>query len=354
MKKILIVNPICARGHRFYDTEVIKALMQYGKVTAVLKQGYLDAELCEQILLDKDKYPKDPTSGDTLRNKLLHWVRCFQILNKISHKIDFNKYDRIVFLDFNIIIVPYFVLLKNKSSIYLLNHRITTLTTSAIKRLFFKHIPSKINLIAFEDYIKDYLIDEIKVKNKVFIYYHPLSPRSKDRSSQPSEHVDIFAPGYSNDEAFVRELISRSEEINKICAEEKIILTIKTSSINYQSPNFVVTNRFFPKDEYNDLMKNSSVIAQFYSEKFKYTTSGVFFEAVSYGKPIWSLTNNFINNQKHKFLPSIRIFKDGTEFINLLKEFSEGELQKTDNIDDYYQVYQQLQRKQLDMIIDNN
>ena len=102
----------------------------------------------------------------------------------------------------------------------------------------------------------------------------------------------------------------KREDIEEIIELEKerylekndIKIYIKSKTLEYISNNLIISGRFLSDEEYSYIMQHTSYVFMPYDiETYKYRVSGVYFDALTFSKPIIFFGTMFFKNQVSKF-----------------------------------------------------
>jgi hypothetical protein len=314
--KILYIDFLSPVGHKNYNFSLLDNFLELNiKIDAVFKKGYLNEyknknHLNKTINIPSKFFPSNNCFNDGLLYKIFYRFNLYREMKWINNIITENDYDLIFFSSIEIISFCLNSYNINTRCVFV-DHAIGEIDRNKTKRFFWKNINSKIEPIVMEDYIKQYLKDDLKVKNKIWILPHPLP--SIDPMETKEEEI-IFGPSGSNDEKFISFLINNCSLIKKY----KIIM--KSNETEYESNNLLIYNKRISQEKYYDLMSKSKIIILPYKNNYNYRVSGVFFEAVKFKKHILIHKNNTLEYYKTKFPRIVSVFSDFDNFFELLNE----------------------------------
>lgn len=332
-----MINPTCPKGHKFYDTEFLRYVSSKKSVTYVCKSGYLDKNILNEFgikihEIPEKYYPEDPYLNMSILKKIEHWMKCFSVL-RVIQKINFEDYEKIIFLDFNFITVPLLNFLKNKRKIYFVNHRMGTVNQK-LKKILLNSLNVDFNFVFLAEYIRDYYKSIFPKYENLFVIHHPL-PLLKDIENTNNGNI-IFAPGASNSELFIDILYQNKEDLESYLNREGVQLIIKSKKISYESKDLIIYNNFLSDVDYHNYLTQSFCVVQFYDTSFDYITSGVFYEALGNSKPIIALDNLFIRSMVPVMKDNLVIFNDIESFIKAIEKIHKQE--KKSLVENYNQI----------------
>jgi len=229
----------------------------------------------------------------------------------IKQNVYFSDYD-IVFFAYTEAITFRLMMNNIKQRVFFLDHEIGSTVSNSIKLSFFKRINPNYCFIAFEKYIRDYLLSINGFKGQIKVVHHPLPQLEKTSAEESHEkrRIRLFAPANNNDEEFVGFLKENSDRI-----QQNIIIEIKSKKYLYTSNNLSVFNERISDTSYKAKFKECDAVIINYGSNYNYRTSGVLFEAVKYCKPIILCDNNTLSYYSKKYKEVIMPFSTYEQFL---------------------------------------
>ncbi|MBN4832045.1 hypothetical protein [Enterobacter hormaechei] len=298
--KILIADPLCEKGHLNFNLNIIKWFNNDQNIS-------IDLYLSESML--KDMSMQGIAFKDSLLtkgNKYKYKLNQLKIINDIyKYAID-HKYDKLIFLSYELFSTAAFLNLKkfrNNLEIVLFEHN--TVPNSFAKELLYRAIPTyKITHVGLMPYISKYITEKFH-KKSIYIP-HPIrliiANTNEIKSNDVGRVTNVFMP------SFVEENLK-----HKICASfdtlgNKFILRTKGKLSKFKN---VYTQEFFYN--YDENMLDADAI--FIPQKFDYRVSGVLFEALQTDAKIFMSNCLFSKSLKEKFESKIVIVDDWEHYI---------------------------------------
>ncbi|MEN1968866.1 hypothetical protein WMZ97_12435 [Lentibacillus sp. N15] len=309
-------------GHKNYNFNLLNIIVENCDVDTVFESGYLNDfeginnKINRSYDIPEKYLPKSISNKKGLIYKVLYRYNLYKAVKWVGKLVKKNDYDLILFTGIDIISFSLATKRVVKRYVFV-DHAITYLDKNKVKRYFWQHLNPKIQAIAMEEYIKVYLKENLKVKNKVWILKHPL-PTIKKYNNTAKENKIIFAPSGSNDEDFVSYLIENSDRIKGY----KIIIKSKKQSINLKK--LEVYNKRITNEEYYNLMSNCDYILLPYNSNYNYRVSGVFFEAVVFNKRCIISSNNTLKYYADKYPKTVLKYDNYSDFIGMLESLKTG------------------------------
>lgn len=314
-KKILAVEPVGFRGHRNFNTYLLRILQSIGNVTLVAPFGYLDSDNVNTRVNIPIKLCHNKTKIGS------RWSQ-IRVLNYIIKNINLDNFDTIIFLAYETI--SFSLMWPKSNKVFLFEHNnIENIGNSVIKSYFYKHLSNKAIHLTFQSHITKYIHDNFK-KNAIHIPH----PHYRTDVSESGELIEdkilcstdnkiIFSPSASTSKALQYELMKFAKEnINTyyvICKGEP---EEKTS--NYEVRSFF--------NNYEDLMRTSDIV--FLGARLNNRVSGVAYEALSYGRPLITFDCPFGRALKEKYTSLIYLFSDINNLQSTIKSIKKNSLKQ--------------------------
>lgn len=322
--KVLYVDITSPIGHKNYNYKILSLLSELAEIDVAFKKDYLqkfNVDYVNKIYDIPDKFFSEnlQEKKSSKLYKLIYRYYIFKSMQWVNSIIKQGNYDIVFFSSIEVISFSLGAL-KPKTRYCFVDHAIADLDRNKVKQFFWKHINHKIDAIVMENYIGDFLKDKLKIKNNIWILKHPLPKIEYNECLQTKKDKMakyIFAPSGSNDEKFVQYLIDNDNLIPNF----KIV--IKSKNINYKSDKLHVFNNRISDDEYYNLMLNCSFILLPYDDSYNYRVSGVFFEAIEFGKLVLLNANNSLSYYVEKYPNTVFGYNGYENFMNLLEKMKE-------------------------------
>lgn len=304
MKKLLAVDPLCEPGHVNSNKYFLNILENNYKVTFASSSDYINS-------LGVENYIEIPKKSKTRRlSKIGFRISQIRVINYVRKLVKIKKYDIILFLAYDTIsfsIMSHFF--PKNARIYLFDHNnIDHLLNSTVKEMFFKSIRKKTIHLTYENYITEFIKNRYGVSSKTI--FHPFYTNSKlnkkENNSIRFKKKVIFAPSGSSDEKVIERLIHYVNNRDDI-----YLVTKSKRGINSDR---VLAKPFF--DDYNKQMSGCDFV--FIAAKFKFRVSGIFYEAMSFGKKIVMVDSLFAREMKKSYPSSVFVIEEVSEIQEIL------------------------------------
>jgi len=317
--KILLVDILSPKGHKNFNYRTLDILNSICTVDTAFEKGYLDeydntySKINNRFDIPDKLLPNGLKCKIKFLYKLMYRIRFFRAMRWVERLNKEENYDLTIFSSVDIIAFSLAVYRLNKRYVFI-DHAIAEINKSEIKKILWRHINKNAEVVVMEKYIQEYLIDTIGINNKTWLIRHPLPQKMNGQIQREYGIKIIFAPSGTNDENFISFLINNHNRIKDF----KII--IKSKKKSYESTSLEVYSNRISGQEYTNLMNSCDYVLLPYGPEYNYRVSGVFFEAVAYGKKSIIKTNNTLRYYTTEYPNNVIGFADGEEFINLISE----------------------------------
>ena len=190
------------------------------------------------------------------------------------------------------------------------NHNnLDELSKNKVKAFFFKLMSKKVIHVVFEDYMKHYLKEKLKLRHKIWVLPHIAFRRAADEEalsgSKDSTRVIFFAPSGSNDKNMIENLAKCEQALLK-----KSVFIVAKFPICYSGENIILKN-YFTDDEYEQYMKISTAIFVPLEKNFNYRASNVINEGIAYGKQIITTCTKYTSFLRENYPSLVYVVKRG-------------------------------------------
>lgn len=358
--KILYVDPISPKGHKNFNYGLLRCLTSINNidVDVLIRKNYIDFD-GKNISVNKVEYINEKHIPENVlknsKNLMEYRVKMrwnqYIFLKGLFHSIKDKDYDLILFTCIDLVsfsIASYHI----KQRCVFIDHGISDLPESNFKKFFWKNINSKFEAVLMEEYVEKYVKNIIKAKNKTWLIHHTLpviETNILDNYTNFTDKYIIYAPGESNDEKFIEDLIKISSYI-----PDTFKIIIKSKKTTFDSDTLFVYNRRLNDIEYFGLMDKSTYVLLPYESNYNYKTSGVFFEAVFFNKPVMLHANNTLVYYKEKFPNIIECFNDLKNMLELLHNTVIKKVNKEEFVNISYEYSDEKIKEQIQNMLMNN
>jgi hypothetical protein len=317
--RILYLDLLSPYGHISLNIILLRILEKFASVDVAWKQSYAENDSLSKIVRTFYLIPLDYYQ---FGSKIDYRIKNIKIIKWILKNIDINKYDLIFISSYETISFSLAWPKKLHPRVVILNHNNLDELVDKRKFFFFKHIPKYVEHIVFEEYMKEYLLKEVKISNKVWVVNHPIDlskvdnyKKIVDKSKICKEDKIIFAPSGSNDENFIAQLVNLQKGKN-LLSQFPFKLIVKSKEVQYQDNHLVVTKKYFDYEEYISYFGNSLLILLPYPKDFHYRISGALFDCFAFKK-------RFISSSVPIFKYYINKYPEIGETFDSINEFQE-------------------------------
>lgn len=336
MRKVLLIDPLCYKGHINYNAGIIRALSHYYDCDIIVNEFFYDQLSAKGINKEKFIYVySDEWNIESLskNNKKIFYHIAYRLyFVKLLFEVYRVKknYDAVFITCVDIYSYAFLSWLLG-NNIYVVDHGIGSLVDNKMYRFAWKVTSKHTNIIVLEEFIKQ-MVMKVLSRSNVYVVKHPLPEKRQEVNHQESNktHYLIFAPSASNDESFLHKL---SESV----IPSTISIVAKSNSFEFHNGIVKIYNKYLPKSEYDYLLNNADYILLPYEPSYNYRISAIMFEALCIGKPILLHNNNTLNNYSEIFRGRVQLFEDVDDMLGKIGRSSEFNC-TDDNLDDYSDI----------------
>jgi len=323
--RILYLDLLSPYGHINLNITLVNILSNFTSVDVAWKQDYIEIDSLPKTVM---KYYFIPVDYYQYNSKIDYRIKNIKIIKWILKNIYIKKYDLIFISSYETISFSLVWPKKLYSRVVILNHNNLDELVDKRKLFFFKHIPKYIEHIVFEEYMKEYLLKEVKISNNVWIINHPIgslevddNKNNVDGNKTREKRRIIFAPSGSNDENFISELIDLQKGKN-LLSQFPFTLIVKSKKLQYKDDCLIITQKYFDKEKYKWYFKNSFLILLPYPKDFHYRISSVLFDCFAFKKRFISTSVPIFEYYINKYPGIGETFDNIDEFQEILSRIS--------------------------------
>lgn len=319
---ILFLDFIYPLEHKNFNQNMINAILNFANVTVFSPTDYFGESLNNSQNINN-------IESDTLKTKKGKFLFRLNILKSIreSHVLAKKiKPDIVLVSCFETISFAFFTFLFGSSKdIYIVHHNNTDELKNKIKRSFFKLYRNRVEHIVFEDFIKEYLVNRIGVKEEnVYVVPHPLSINISDNmKSSCNDTIDCLGISNSNDEDFIDDLINLEKQ-NSIFKKNGYKLVLRSKKQEFDNGSLKVISGYLDREIYDAYYTSCKSVLVPLSKQFCYRMSGTLVDALSNGKIVLGSDVELINKYSEKYPSICKKFDSAEDFVNKLKLISRG------------------------------
>lgn len=317
MKRILYLDFMYYTGHVRSNKNFIKALGAFSNVFALSQQHYFDdykneLETVESIkIIEKNNLKL--SSGQLLNriSSLKVMLQSALLAKKIRPNYIFvSSFDTIAFKFGRF-------LFGKTENMYLLHTINIDELSNNIKRKIFDTYKNKVNHVVFEQYMKDYLINEVRIESdRIFVLPHPLNENNESSNSKELEYVCVGLSN-SNDEKLVTELIELEKKKHIFKSNNKKVV-IKSKEKEFDNGYLKVLKGFLDKNVYDNYINRTQSVLIPFPKEFCYRMSGTLVDAFSNNKLVLGNDIPIISEYTKKYPDICKKFKNAEEVVNII------------------------------------
>ncbi len=313
MKKVYVIDPLSPWGHADINEVIIDILRKDYQVYYCGAKGLVDEKYGNVTYYNVNKERFCIT-----KNRLMNRIRLISALKEMLEKIDDICPDYIFVVSYEII--TFFIaslLYGNKYSsywekTYILNHNnVDEMERSHLKAFLFRHLNSRITPVFYEAFISEYVNNKYR-KNGFVIHHNINSYKLKlGKEEAVNRNISSFFSDKNNtyivspssnpmDVAVIEEIMKLDRE--GVLKKDHVKFFIKDRTREYHSEMLYFYNGYLNDAEYNYIFGSATYILLLYNAQiYKYRVSGVYFDALTFLKPIIYEPNLFFQDQAKRF-----------------------------------------------------
>ena len=312
MKKILYLDFMYYTGHVRSNKNFIKALCKFSNVYALSQMNYFDEYREELNTLDTIRII-EKKNLNLCNGQLLNRISSLKVMLQsalLARKIRPNY---IFVSSFDTIAFKFGRFLFGKTeNMYLLHTINIDELSNNIMRKIFETYKNKVNHVVFEQYMKDYLINEIGIEsNRIFVLPHPLNENSESSSVKELEYACVGLSN-SNDEELIDTLIELEKEKSIFKSNCKKVI-LKSKDKEFDNGYLKVFKGFLDKNVYDNYINKSECVIVPFPKVFRYRMSGTLVDAFSNDKIILGNDIPIIQTYAKKYPEICKIFASASD-----------------------------------------
>lgn len=326
--RLLIIDYITYLGHRNFNKIHVESLIRLGHTIHVVGRNSALSSIDNNEKLKFTYLPgwsnrSFPVSSVSERLKnvaLLFWIK---------RKFDFQDYDLVIFLAYDILSLCFH---RSYTPTILINHNNVSQLGSRIKLYLTKHLSGNYTHVVLTEetrmQLRDLLgKDSVKYVPHGFVY--DKGEAVKPKYLNEGERF-IFCPINSNYNAEQVTNLFSSSGFLELLEKENLLLVTKSNlvgSVKFQ--HIVSLSKRIPEEEYRYLLRNAVAVILPYSNAFKYRCSGILFECISANTPVIATQIEALD--MYRDLIQIKFFRNVSEFVDNIRYFLNTTRTKVDN-----------------------
>lgn len=314
--KILFVEFESPIGHVDVNCFFIKNIFPHFSSKYFLLERHLYDVITRQHGLRLDDYAQCfPTSPSECRTpgRVSGYLNNIDKLKFILTFMEKEQIPTVYFLSYETVSLSLLYKKFLKYCVILHDHANLRFSKNALRRFLLKRLSPFNHIIyssALNNSVRKYLEERIGF-SRIFFVDHQVNDREHLPSHRyTTDSILLFAPSASNDPAKVVRLL-RSMKSDKIRFKVKVGRELRNKYSRDFKENLLAG--FMKKGEFEDWMERCDFVVLLHSREFRLRTSGLMFDAVSFGKPLIT-DNEFIYEGWIKG-SGIGLFVNGVEEI---------------------------------------
>ncbi len=291
---ILFVDLESPRGHKDVDYFFVKNVFpHFQKKYFLLEKGLFEEISKENDLPVQEWIHFFPCPGKESkgRNRASIWLDYVRKLNFVLRFMEGAQIDVVFFISYNTMALSWLYRRFLRYRVLLLNHdNIARFIKNRMRRFIFRRLKRFNHLIyssTLNASVKDYLKEKTGFE-KIFFIDHQVNEWGELRSRRYSrESIYLFAPSASNDSGKILRLLESAKS-------HRIRIGAKVGRPLYEKYSDAFREKIFTgfliNEEHKRRMEEADFILLLYAGDYRFRTSGLMFDAVSFEKPV--ITDN--------------------------------------------------------------
>jgi len=351
---ILYIDLLSPKGHLDLNKLFLDIFARFAnKIDVSCRERYMKYN---DIPKNIERIYSIPTQYYKYNSKFDYRIKNIKKIKWILKNINIDLYDFIFISSYETISFSVSWPRNIKSRVIVLNHNNLDELSNKLKYIFFKFTPKYVEHAVFEDYIRNYLLKRIKIPNKVWVIHHPIDisknndyKKIKNKFFPEEKVMDkiIFAPSGSNDENFIKQIVSLQRKENFL-GSMSFKLIMKSKELDYRENNLIIIKKYLSYEEYISYFKDAWLILLPYPEDFCYRISGVLFDCFIFKKKFIASSLFIFKYYLDKYPGIGKIYHDINEFQNILCSYNEqlknGYCSSTDSNLSNIMIFNKIQR----------
>lgn len=305
--KIVVVDPLSPFGHKDINRVLLSSIVCDCEVVYIGSSSFADIvpQGVSFIPIDSSLF----TIGRNSLNNRWRLLKALRMISKIVRRLSpdvifFMSYETLTFS----LLCRSFMTKSKQRRLYLMNHlNVDELSDSSIKRIAFKMIPKCFVHVVYEDFIKDYIEEHYDRRsltlphnlNTYKLFYKCDDFKYKSFFEAGNDYIVLAPSGNIFDGDVIGEIINLDKD--GYLVKRGLKLFLKSKGLHYESNNLIIADTYLSESEYSFAFENSTYIFLPYDLRYKYRASGVYFDALTFSKPILYSDTLFFRDQEKRF-----------------------------------------------------
>jgi hypothetical protein len=308
--KVLIMDFLYPEGHRGFNESIIKYFSEFSKVSVLSQKKYY-REFEDELSIDI----AEQNDFEVKNGRFLSRLCSMNIMKKSACFCENKEWDYLWVLSFDTITFALGIFFfRNLNNIFLMHHNNVDELTNCIKLKFFRSYMNKVNHIVLEEFIRDYLVNEIGVDDdRVYVLPHPLN---KNKNIGKEKYLCVGLSN-SNDEKLIEEIIIKERETNYFLKLKKKVI-LKSKVDEYDNGYLKVIKGYIEKEKYDDYVSNCHYIFMPFSNSYCYRMSGTLMDSLSNNKIVLGSDIPLVRYYAAKFPSICKIVRNIDELYAVL------------------------------------
>lgn len=310
-----LLSPI---GHKTQNKCYINLLAKYFDVYVTCPKNWYDGSLNANVIED-NKFLIGKGKFKARFNSIRSLIKNCALTKIIKPDYIFiSSYDTMIMALF-----IHFLKKTCKNRLKILHHINVDEINNKIKRFFFKTYMNKVDHVVFEEFIEEYLINEISVNKKnIFVLPHQLNIKDLNNKKQL---YDCVALSESNSESSIYKII-KNEILNSTIKNNNKKIILKSKLYEYDNGALKVIMGYLDDNEYNRYIANTLYVYMPFSLNFNYRMSGTLVDALSNNKIVLGSNIKLLKYYSKKYPHICKIVNNEKDLIKIINEIEKADI----------------------------
>lgn len=311
MRRLLVVDFLCAEAHRMFNMNVVRALSDFSEVTLVSVNDYYNqnSEELRTLGVKVINYNYDLKKLSRYHAKLMI-IKNIIFCGKLSkHK----NYDFVIALAHDTILSLFIPFMFHGVRVGLFHHKNLDELKSYIKKRIFSLYKDKIYHFVFEDSFKKCLVNDYSVpETLVFSIPHPIAPRT---IAERTISFDCIGLCHENDEFF----LDRIEELSNEIVGKGLKFVFRSKNQRQSTKNITFIKGFLNYSDYEGIIASSKTVFVPLPQYYQLRLSASIYDAFSWHKKVFTTSLSHAHEFENKY-PGICSYVSGPSDLLLQLE----------------------------------
>lgn len=282
VKRVLVLDLLCPKGHIAFDSGVIDALGQCTTLHVAVAREYFGKKTPRgaSALYEAPAWLYAPSSRLGFRVKQLFVVLYWSL------RLGWGSYDAILVLSYETISLLLSIgLFGRRVPLYAFDHASLDDLASSVKQWSFRELSQRVHHLVLEPYMVDTVRRFGGPMVHVSVIPHPMgyfsASETKDvKDSSGNACLCCVGPSQSNDESFIEWMI-HEEALTCVLRQHSVSLVLHSKNLSFDDGWLHVYHNHLNDNAYETLLCDADLVVLPYPRSFSNRVSNVLLEALA-------------------------------------------------------------------------